>query len=72
MKQDYDFSMVVEQATEEQMDRINDAFVKAVEKEGLSCGGGFKPLEEKDVNWNGNDLQFCRLGRSFWNGRIYK
>lgn len=43
---DYDFSMIVEQATSEQMDRINDAFVEAVEKENLVCGGGCKPIEE--------------------------
>lgn len=46
MKKDYDFSMVVEQATSEQMDRINNAFIGAVEREGLSCGGGYKLLED--------------------------
>ena len=42
----FDFSFIIEKATIEQVERINDAFLKAVEKEGLFCGGGYKPVED--------------------------
>ena len=38
------FSQVVENATMQQMDRILKAFIAAVEKEKLFCGGGFHAL----------------------------
>jgi len=39
---------VVAGATSEQMDRIVDAFIDAVEKEGLYCGGSFHPVGRCD------------------------
>jgi hypothetical protein len=45
---DFDFSFVIEKATQEQVDRIFKVFLEAVEKEGLYCGGGFKPLEDEE------------------------
>ena len=44
---DWDFSFIVEQATAEQMDKINNAFLKAVEKEGLYCGGGYREVSNE-------------------------
>ncbi len=38
------FDHVIQDATAEQMDRIADAFINAVEKEDLYCGGGFHPV----------------------------
>jgi hypothetical protein len=43
-KGEWHISHVVENATEEKMNRIWDAFIDAVEKEGLYCGGGMHPL----------------------------
>jgi hypothetical protein len=43
-KGEWHISHVVANATEEKMNRIWDAFIDAVEKEGLYCGGGMHPL----------------------------
>jgi hypothetical protein len=43
-KRDWHFSHVVQDATAAQMDHIWDAFIDAVEHEGLYCGGGLHPL----------------------------
>lgn len=40
-KNDWHFDHVVANATEEKMNRIWDAFIDAVEKEGLYCAGSF-------------------------------
>lgn len=40
---DWHAEFIVEGATEKQTQRIVDAFVAAVEKEGLTCGGGVHP-----------------------------
>lgn len=42
-KRDWHFDHIVERASTEQMHRILDAFIDAVEKEGLYCGGGLHP-----------------------------
>ena len=47
-KTDWHFDHVVQDATTEQMDRIVDAFIDAVEKEGLYCGGSFHPVGRCD------------------------
>jgi hypothetical protein len=43
-KSDWHFDHVVQNASAEQTDRIWDAFIDAVEKEGLYCGGGLHPV----------------------------
>lgn len=43
-KSNWHFDHVIQHATPEQMDRIVDVFIEAVEKEGLYCGGGFHPV----------------------------
>lgn len=43
-KCEWHFDHIVQGATEEKMDRIWDAFIVAVEKEGLVCGGGYHPM----------------------------
>lgn len=44
LKNDRHFDHAIQAATPEQMDRIVEAFIDAVEKEGLYCGGGFHPV----------------------------
>jgi hypothetical protein len=44
---DFDFSHIIEKATQEQVDRIFKIFLKAVEKEGLYCGGGYKEVSNE-------------------------
>ena len=39
-KKTWEFGFAVENLTEEAADRIVDAFIAAVEKEGAVCGGG--------------------------------
>lgn len=43
-QRDWHFDHIVERAATEQMHRILDAFIDAVEKEGLYCGGGLHPI----------------------------
>ena len=47
-KTEWHFDHIVAGATSEQMDRIVDAFIDAVEKEGLYCGGSFHPVGRCD------------------------
>ena len=47
-KRIWEFSWAVEKVTEEQADRIADAFIEAVEKEGAVCGGGYHECKDKD------------------------
>jgi len=44
---EWKFSFILENATEEQANRIADAFIDAVEKEGLRCNGGYKTCQEE-------------------------
>lgn len=44
-KEGWDFSHIIEGGTQEDIDYILDAFIKAVEDRSLCCGGGVKSIK---------------------------
>lgn len=46
-KIDWEVSLLIQKTGEEQAERVFNAIIDAVEKEGLFCGGGMKPYKRR-------------------------